>query len=87
VSSTRTPRRAPPAAPLALTRVGRPVDPAVINSAFAQLEQADAANVKRGREPYFPSLLLGAPNGATYRVTVQLAGDGTPSLTLAVVER
>lgn len=77
-------RGLPATPPLQLARVSFAPVAAPINSAFAQIERADAQNLKRGQEIFAPSLLLAAPNGATYRVSVVFAG-GIPTLALAPV--
>jgi hypothetical protein len=77
-------RGIPAPAPLQLARISFAPVAGPINSAFAQIEQADAQNLKRGQEVSAPSLLLAAPNGATYRVSVVLTA-GVPSLALAPV--
>jgi hypothetical protein len=46
----------------------------IINGAFTMLENADTQNVKRNLESPFPSLMLQAPNGSTYRMSVDNAG-------------
>lgn len=53
----------------------------VINGAFTLLEAADAQNIKRNIEAAFPAILLQAPNGSTYRVSV----DDTGALVLVQV--
>jgi hypothetical protein len=59
----------------------------VINDGFAAIEQADSGNVKKGREPQFPSILLAADDGTTWRLKAVPNGDGTASLTLKLVGR
>lgn len=54
-----------------------------INQAFTLLEGADTQNLKRGQELALPSVLLTSPNGGTWRLTVDNAGN----LTLAQVAR
>jgi hypothetical protein len=51
------------------------------NDAATALEIADTQNVKRGLEPAFPSILLTAQDGSTWRVRVTVAG-GVASLTI-----
>jgi hypothetical protein len=46
----------------------------IINGAFTMMERADLQNVKKNIEPSFPSLLLLAPNGSSYRITVDNTG-------------
>lgn len=57
----------------------------IVNSAFTLLEAADAQNLKRSLEPAFPSLLLQAPDGSTYRVSVDISDPDNPTLALVQV--
>lgn len=59
----------------------------VVNESFAAIETADSGNVKKGREPVFPSILLAADDGTTWRLKAVPNGDGTASLTLKLVDR
>jgi hypothetical protein len=77
-------RGIPQPAPLQLPRVAFAPVAAPVNAAFSQIEQADRQNVKRGQEISVPSILLAAPNGATFRVTIDLTG-AVPALALAPV--
>jgi hypothetical protein len=47
---------------------------AQVNNAFTLLEAADLQNVKRNQETAFPSILLVADDGSTWRVTVSTTG-------------
>jgi hypothetical protein len=55
----------------------------IINGAFVLLERADAQNAKNNLEPAFPSVLLQAPDGSTYRLSVAKAP--APYLVLTLV--
>jgi len=82
------PRALPGAGPLKLPRassVGNAI--AAINAGFEQIERADTANVKRGRETAFASILLSADDGTTWRLKAVPNGDGTASLVLRLVPR
>jgi hypothetical protein len=46
----------------------------IINGAYTLLETADSQNVKRNLEAPFPAIMLQAPNGSTYRMSVDNAG-------------
>jgi hypothetical protein len=45
------------------------------NAAFAQIEMADAQNLKTGQEAQVPAVLLTDTNNVTWRVTINT--DGT----------
>jgi hypothetical protein len=85
-TTLQRPGRTPAVSSLNLARVSSPVQPAPINDAWTQLTRADAQNVKTGREPYFPSVMLAADNGATVRQTIEMdPTSGLPVAWLAVV--
>lgn len=63
---------------LALPRSGDDrVSADVFNTAMRQLEVANANNVKKGQEPAFPAILLQAPGGGVYRLSVDDDGNLT----------
>ena len=53
------------------------------DSAMLQLEREDARNAKQGTTPSFPSVLLTASDGSTWRLSVSPTGV----LSTAVVSR
>jgi hypothetical protein len=78
--------RNPGVVPVKLPRLtGSSPDAGVVNAAFTILEQADTQNVKRNMETPFPSLLLLAPDGSSYRVTVDISDAANPTLALVQV--
>lgn len=75
--------RAPPPTTLRLPRMGNSSPSAVWDQTMQQLEQADAKNVKERQTPTLPAVILVAPDGSAWRLTVSPAG----ALTTTAVPR
>jgi hypothetical protein len=57
------------------------------NNAAQMIERADQDNLKRGTEPTFPSMLLTADDGSTWRVRLAVSGGSASFVIEAVMPR